>query len=117
MSDWDYVTIRSHALGQNPVEVVRCAKCVETRVSERETRNARIKALEASGMSVAAIGRKVRLSTQQVRVVLGREPAVDDERDGSNDGPRCRCGLLLPCNSCIGRVDTYARRSSWMVGA
>jgi chromosomal replication initiation ATPase DnaA len=39
MSDWDYVTIRSHALGQNPVEVrgprrfprlVRCRRQIAT---------------------------------------------------------------------------------------
>jgi hypothetical protein len=22
--------------------------------------------------------------------------------------PRCRCGLLLPCNNCIGGIDTFA---------
>ena len=80
--------------------------------------------LQLQGKTTAEIGKLMGLTRGGAAVMLHNaraalkrgEPYVAPLEDGIDDtsGERCRCGLRLPCNNCVGRAESFlARRETF----
>jgi DNA-binding CsgD family transcriptional regulator len=82
---------------------------VSTRAEEVAARRAQIDALIAEGLDAYQIADRVGISVGAAERRMQRLALVDANGDDEDRGPpvvpdsgaRCRCGLRMPCNSCL----------------
>jgi hypothetical protein len=93
--------------------VVRCQKCRQRLSLEREVRDERIMELHRAGKSRRQIGAAVGCSQSMANYVISDRARRRGEIEAAAERlrrsqPRCRCGLLLPCNSCVPSIYVFA---------